>query len=217
MTTTVDIDELVASVQDLGVLALDFGRVQRVTFHQDGVTPETDTTHTVMLVLLACALAERIGGLDVGAVAQLAAVHDVPEVYALDTSTLRLPTAEEHAAKVARERVASARITRRFIETLSWLPLNLYMYEHQTEREARFVWGVDKICPKITHIANGCVTPRAQGVGADELADRYDHQRVQMLDRCGEWPVLIDVYDRLVEEELRVLRSAPPAPGEVTR
>ena len=42
--------------------ALDFGRVERATCHQDGHTPEDDATHTVMLGLVACGLAARLGG-----------------------------------------------------------------------------------------------------------------------------------------------------------
>jgi hypothetical protein len=202
----VDVDELASTVRDLGVLVLDFGLVPRATFHQDGVTSETDTTHTVMLGLLACALAERIGGLDVGAVAQLALVHDLPEVYADDTPTLRLPTAEQSAAKRQREHDAWTRITRQFGHALPWVSLTIGFYDCQASREARFVWGVDKITPKVTHIANGCATPRAQGVGVDELVARYAVQRGEMVQRCGEWPALIAVYDRLVEEEIETLR-----------
>jgi 5'-deoxynucleotidase YfbR-like HD superfamily hydrolase len=202
----VDTDDLASTVRDLGVLALDFGRVPRATFHQDGETPESDTTHTVMLGLLACALAERIGGLDLGAIAQFALVHDLPEVHAQDTSTLRLPTAEQQAAKKQREQDAWARIARQFGRVLPWVAQTIAFYDGRSCREADFVWGVDKITPKVTHIANGCATPRAAGVTAGELAERYAVQRAEMVRRCGEWPALIAVYDRLVEEELEVLR-----------
>lgn len=202
----VDTDELASTVRDLGVLALDFGQVRRATFHQDGETPETDTTHTVMLSLIACALAERIGGLDIGVVAQFALVHDLPEVYAQDTSTLRLPTAEQQAAKKQREHEAWARIARTFGRVLPWVPKTIAFYDGRSCREADFVWGVDKVTPKVTHIANGCATPRALHVTVDELTARYAVQRVEMVQRCGEWPELIAVYDRLVEEELETLR-----------
>jgi hypothetical protein len=45
--------------------------------------PESDTDHTVMLALIACALAPIVDArLDVGLVAQYALVHDLVEAYA---------------------------------------------------------------------------------------------------------------------------------------
>lgn len=204
-------DELRRVVRDLGVLALDFGQVNRATYHPDGVTPESDTTHTVMLGLLACALAERIDrDLNVGAVAQLALVHDLPEAYAGDTPTLRLPTAWQQADKEQREEYARGQLAREFGNVLPWIPLTVNFYEGRTCPEADFVWGVDKICPKITHIANGGATLKKIGMGvADlpELVERYRVQRDQMQDRCGRWPALLRLYDLLVEEELDTLRA----------
>ncbi len=203
-------DELRQVVRDLGVLTLRFGLVNRATFHEDGVTPESDTTHTVMLGILACALAERIGGLSVGAVAQLALVHDLPEVYVGDTPTLRQLTNEEAIEKQHREERARGFLAREFGNVLPWVALTANFYEGRTCPEADFVWGVDKICPKITHIANGGATLKKLGMGADdlpELVERYRLQRIQMDIRCGRWPTLLRLYDLLVEEELDTLRA----------
>lgn len=211
----VDKDWLASTVRDLGVLTLAFGERERATRHPDGVRPETVTTHTVMLGLIACSLGDRINAslpaghparLNLGIVAQLVLVHDLPEVYADDTSTLRLLTAEQLAEKTAREAAASARITRQFGDVLPWLSLTLGAYEAGTCHEVDYVWGCDKLCPKPTHIANGCAVPRAAGVTVAELTHRYAVQRGQMMDRCRQWPALIAVYDRLVEEELEALR-----------
>jgi len=88
-----------ADVVRLGQLALAFGRVNRITRHEDGTTPESDTDHTVMLGLIACALAERwYPHLDRGLVAQYALVHDLVEVYAGDTPTLAIDAAGAAAA-----------------------------------------------------------------------------------------------------------------------
>lgn len=199
--------ETAVAVLDLGALSLDFGKVQRGTFHQDGTTYETDTTHTVMLGLVACSLATRIGGLDVGKVAQLALAHDLPEVYAGDTRTLKLPTAAERKAKKQREEESTARITSRFLGRLSWLPLNIAQYEARHTAEARFVWGVDKILPKLTHIQNGCAAAVEQGVTADQLEERYSIQRIEMVGYCSDWPLLLELYDLFVAKEIAVLRA----------
>jgi len=71
----------------LAELALRFGRIDRTAcYHpvlsKDGrLIKESDTDHTVMLGWLACALATRFWPeLDQGLIAQLALVHDAPEV-----------------------------------------------------------------------------------------------------------------------------------------
>ena len=43
---------------DIGRLILAFAKVNRVTLHEDGKRPESDTDHTVMVSVCACALAE---------------------------------------------------------------------------------------------------------------------------------------------------------------
>lgn len=65
-------------VVELGQLCLQFGRVNRVTYHEDGRRLESDTDHTVMLGILACAFAEQYAPhLDLGLVAQFT-LSDLP-------------------------------------------------------------------------------------------------------------------------------------------
>lgn len=211
----VDTDWLTTVVRDLGVVALKFGTVERKTRHPDGKRLETDTTHTVMLGLIACGLAERINDalpagspdrLDVGLVGQYVFVHDLNEVYADDTSTLRLPTEVQAAAKQAREAVAFGQLEAQFAAVLPWVPLTIRSYERGMSGEALFVRGVDKIMPKITHVENGAIVPYEDGMSVAELAERYRVQRGQMVGWCGRWPVVIDLYDHLVAAELEALR-----------
>jgi 5'-deoxynucleotidase YfbR-like HD superfamily hydrolase len=122
--------ELAEAVIDLGQLALAFGRVDRTAcYHPDGTTKESDTDHTVMLGWIAPAVAQLLysGRLDVGLVAQFALVHDMAEVYAGDTPTLRIDPAGRKA-KAAREREAVARINREFGGRLPWVPCTLTLY-----------------------------------------------------------------------------------------
>jgi 5'-deoxynucleotidase YfbR-like HD superfamily hydrolase len=194
----------------LGRLSLQFGRVDRITFHDDGATPESDTDHTVMLGLVACALAAE-HGLDVGLVAQYALVHDLVEVYAGDTNTLGGLTPEAKADKKAREHAALLRIKDEFGADLWWLPETLINYENQVTLEARFVRAVDKLLPKVTHILNGAVTLRQQGVDPQRQAARYVEQRAEIAAYTPEWPWLLDLHADLVE---RVMERF--APAEVT-
>jgi hypothetical protein len=84
--------------------------------------------------------------------------------------------------------------------------MTLRSYERQVAAEALFVRGVDKIMPKITHVENGAIVPYEDGMSVDELAERYRVQRVQMVEWCGRWPVVLDLYDHLVAAELEALR-----------
>lgn len=204
MTVTDLADKLI----DLARLSLLFGRTERATFHEDGKRPETDTDHTVMLGLAACALAKEVGGLDVGLVAQFAFVHDLVEAYAGDTPTLRMPTDAAKAGKKAREQAAFERIMREFGLTLPWIDRTIAAYERQVQPEARFVRALDKVLPKLTHILNGCVTPKAQGATAAELRERYAEQERDMAGYAGDFPVVLEVRGVLVERMLAVLERA---------
>lgn len=82
---------------DIGKMILSFAKVNRVTLHEDGETLESDTDHTVMVSVCACALAFKLYPyLDVGKVAQYAIIHDLVEVYAGDTNTFNISTEDRH-------------------------------------------------------------------------------------------------------------------------
>jgi len=204
----VDAHLVTDAVVDLGRMSLDFGRVDRITYHPDGITAESDTDHTVMLGLLACSLADTYFPLlNVGMVAQYALVHDLVEVYAGDTNTLRMPTADAKAAKKRREDDAYRKIADRFCAVLPWLPDLIAEYEDQASDEARFVRALDKLLPKITHILNGSVTIHEQGMSAEELAERYRVQIGELQAYASDFPALFELRAELVA---RVLNGFTP-------
>lgn len=142
---------------DLGRLALALGLVNRFTCHEDGLTPESDTTHTVMLALIAPVLAERLrpGSLKLDRIVALAVVHDLAEALVGDTNTLGA-TEEQLAEKRERERQALSVIrTRLGAAGSTFLIEALDEYEAQETAEARWVCVADKVMPKITHRLNG--------------------------------------------------------------
>ena len=141
----------------LARLTLLFSRVERVTRHEDGVRPETDSDHTVMLGLIACDFADP-DVVNVGLVAQFALVHDIVEAYAGDVQTLTI-SEKGRADKQARELAASARLRAEF-GAESWLYRCLVKYDMQDTDEARYVRVLDKVLPKLTHLLNGCVAAR---------------------------------------------------------
>lgn len=141
----------------LAKLALQFGRVERITLHEDGLRPETDTDHTVMLALIACDFAPE--GLNRGRIAEFAIVHDLVETYADDTQTLTI-TPGERALKHAREEAGKRRVLDEF-GAESWLGRTLMAYEAQQEPEAQFVRVMDKVMPKLTHTFNACMAAKS--------------------------------------------------------
>lgn len=188
------------AVIDLGQLALQFGRVDRITKHEDGTTFESDTDHTVMLGLVACAFARNeLPGLDIGLVAQYALVHDLVEVYAGDTPTLRTQTDADRAAKAQREDAALLQIGQRFAMRLPWLASTIAEYELRRTPEARYVKAMDKLVPKITHLLNDCVTVRDQGMDKAQLAARYADQFDELCSYAADFPPLFDLRAELIE------------------
>lgn len=160
---------------DLARTALAFSRVERITRHEDGVRPETDSDHTVMLALVALDLLPE--GLDAGLVALFAVVHDLPEVHAGDTQTLAIDAA---GLQAKRER------ERRAVERLRWqlgdgalLVQALEQYEAQVVPEARYVRVIDKLVVKLTHLLNGCVAAQ-QHVDLPGLQQRHAVQLAEL-------------------------------------
>jgi 5'-deoxynucleotidase YfbR-like HD superfamily hydrolase len=176
-TTTVKVIELAQ-------LCLRFGRVNRATSHEDGHRPETDTDHTVMLSVIACAFAASYEpDLNLGKIAQFALVHDLVEAYAGDTNTLiaRTEGGTEESSKHTRESAALTKITEEFADTFPWLSQTIEEYERLACRESRFVKTLDKVMPKITHILNKGAMLARYGIDADNLDAVNGKQAIKML------------------------------------
>jgi putative hydrolase of HD superfamily len=190
---------LATPVIELGRLALAFGRVDRITYHEDGTTLESDTDHTVMLGLVACSFAQaHFPDLDRGLIAQYALAHDLVEVYAGDTPTLRI-SADERQAKRDREAEAMLRIGQQFALTLPWVCKTIAGYELKRTPEARYVKAMDKLLPKITHILNNGATFRDQGMSHDELAARYLEQYGELMGYAADFPPLFALRRELLD------------------
>jgi putative hydrolase of HD superfamily len=203
MSSDADVDAVI----ELGRLSLVFSRVDRITYHEDGTTPESDTDHTVMLGLVGCAFAARfLPELDLGLIAQYALVHDLVEVYAGDTPTLRIND-EQKASKRDREHAALVRITEEFAGTLPWIPTMIGSYEWRRAPEARYVKALDKLLPKITHILNDLRTIHDQGMSRDELAERYEQQVGELQVYASDFPPLFDLRAELVRRVMDIFAA----------
>lgn len=185
------------NVERLARLALQFGRVNRVTFHEDGVRPETDTDHTVMVGLVACAWAAEVHSkLDLGLVAQFAFVHDFVEVHVGDTNSFAI-TPESRLGKEARERGSLTQLHLEFGFSLPWIPDTIDRYESQVDPEARFVKLLDKVLPKFTHTWNHGVEIRKLGKTKADLEAAHVRQLEELSLKYGdEFPETITLLER---------------------
>lgn len=187
---------------DVGELIFKFAKVNRVTYLDDGVTPESDTDHTVMLSVCACALAEKIykDTLDLGKVAQYAIVHDLVEAYAGDTDSFGI-TEEGRTAKERREEEAYHMICEKFDSVFPWIGETIGSYERMETKEARFVKTVDKAMHKISHILNNGAYFKKRKLSEEEMWRDYTILVRTAEQKYGaEFPEVIVILEELMEE-----------------
>jgi len=198
-------------------IALDLGRVERATYHQDGRRRETDTDHTVMLSLLVADLAQLHtlrDRVDLGRLLAFALVHDVVEAYAGDTVSFAL-TAEQRQHKADRESKALDRL-RLELGAGSWLVETIEAYERQDTLEARLVNYVDKIAPKLTHALSHGQTWADLGISARDAAAQHIEQGARLAARSPDLPELAELFEAAhclaIESYLARPEVTPPIP-----
>lgn len=162
-------DDIVEKTLALGKLIYTFGRIERAATHEDGVTHESDTDHTVMLGIVACAFADVVRpDLDKGRIAQFALIHDLVEVYSGDMKTI-VVNHEELNSKEAREQAACARIKEEFGHVYPWISSTIEEYESLASLEARFVKTLDKAMPAISYALTNGAGLRKLGITREQL------------------------------------------------
>lgn len=188
----------------IGKLVFAFAKVKRVTLHEDGITAESDTDHTVMLSVCACALAEKLYPyLDIGKVAQFSIVHDIVEAYAGDTDTFNLSKAGK-IEKEVREAQALQKIHVEFDEMYPWISKTIEDYEALQTDEAQFVKLLDKVMPKITHLMNQGAHLKKIGRTKEETIMHHESQIRQLGDKYGEkFPEVIEILTQLTDDILK--------------
>lgn len=166
-------------------LALGFGRVERATFHPNGLRAETDTDHTIMLQLFAFDLAREHPewGLRVDRLMVLALVHDLPEAYIGDTSTFAPLDAAKKAEKAERERLGNEALRL----ASPHLAAEVDAYERQEEPEARFLRYLDKVLVRLTHALNGGERARREGVDIEWMRERNRSHGRELAAAYPEW------------------------------
>lgn len=190
-------------------LSLKFAKVNRVTLHEDGVRPESDTDHTVMLSIAACALADALykDRLDVGKIAQFAIVHDLVEAHVGDVNTINISN-ESRAEKERREQESLRLIERDFSSVFPWIHTMTASYERRDTPEARFIKTLDKALPKITNTLNKGAALRKLGTSYEEIKRHFRTQTDNYRGKYGEeFPELLDILEELMQNMLDEIRD----------
>jgi 5'-deoxynucleotidase YfbR-like HD superfamily hydrolase len=198
-------DNTFDSLFALGRLSLLFATVNRVTYLADGKSPESDTDHTVMLGLLACAFAAASDpSLDIGKIAQFSLVHDLVEAYAGDTNTFGMTEEVQKADKNQREAEALTRIKSEFDATLPWISKTIQEYESLESAEAKFVKTMDKCLPKITRLANNDANETRP-----EVFDEFCKKQIKILRESygKDHELLCEFYEYLHQKTFFMLKD----------
>jgi 5'-deoxynucleotidase YfbR-like HD superfamily hydrolase len=192
----------IQGLADIGNLIFKFAKVNRVTLHEDGKRRESDTDHTVMLSVGACALAEALykDTLDLGKIAQFSIVHDLVEAYAGDTDTFGIDP-EKYEEKAKREYEAYLTIERQFKNVFPWIPETIQAYETLETKEARFVKTVDKCMSKVTHLLNDGQYFKDRNIEEGDMVTGYRKMIDKVAGTYGsEFPEVIDIMEGLLQE-----------------
>lgn len=153
---------------ELGQLAMQFARVDRVPRYADGER-ESDVEHSFMLALVAPELAQSLElPLDLGLLSQFSIVHDLIELKTNDVATFLLSESELRTKEAAE----AAALEQLLEELPPYTARLLEKYEQQDEPEARFVRFVDKLLPIIVDIV---------GDGKRVLRDDYNIRSTEEL------------------------------------
>lgn len=167
---------------DLGVVAMNFSRIERVPRYADGER-ENDAEHSYMLGLVAPEIAHAVRPeLDSGLIAQFAMVHDLVELKTGDVATFLFSEAEQRS-KGLDEMAALDSLLR---ELPPYTRQLLARYEIQNDPEARFVRYIDKLLPIVVDII---------GAGERVMAEDYSVTNLEALQSCQ-----ADLHKRIVEK-----------------
>lgn len=196
--------EVSEKVVELGKLVQLFGSVNRTLLYEDGVTPESDTDHTVMLGIIGCALAHSYDKtLDIGKIAQFALVHDLVEAYAGDTPTLNV-SQEILRLKDEVEHAALQRIKKEFDHIFPWISETIEEYERLASPEATFIKTLDKCLPKISNILNKGITLKPHFKDSQSATEYFKKQNEKISNSYGaKHPIVTELNAVLADEACR--------------
>ena len=130
---------------------------------------ENDSEHSYNLAMAAwLIIAKDKLPLDTNLVIKYALVHDLVEVYAGDASALSDEETRDKAAKeaAALQRLKESELTAEFAAVSE-------QYEHLSDEESKFVYGLDKLMASFTVIHGRLPLWREHGITRTAWQDRF--------------------------------------------
>src|ERR1035437_1613913 len=152
-----------------------FRKIER-TIHVNGLDRnENDMEHSYMLALLAWYIcsSEKLD-FDLEKIIRYTLVHDLVEVYSGDTDFYHA-TKEQKESKHAREQAAMERITEEFPEFSDFNGL-YSAYESLADREAKFVYALDKVQPVLMIYLDGGRTWNERNITLEIIKKKKDEK-----------------------------------------
>lgn len=189
------------SVRHLGAMCIRYAQTERVPRYTSD-TRENDAEHSNMLAIMAVELAStlRPDSLDLGLVAQFAAVHDMVEIEVGDTPTFHVD-ADFLAQKADREHKALQKV---LLALPPYTARLLQRYEAQDTPEALWVRASDKIMPLIVDIEGEGTQVMLEDYQVENIGElKVSHQKLidLFIRRFGEsCPELVPLYKDLCIE-----------------
>lgn len=148
-----------------------FRMVERTLYLERLKRNENDAEHCCMLALTAWyVVSSKKLDLDIEKVILYALAHDLVETYAGDTDAFSTDE-NAHATKEAREHEALLRIQREFPE-FPELIIAINAFEARENKEARFVYALDKIQPTLAVYLDKGASWRKQGITLEQVISR---------------------------------------------
>ena len=127
--------------------------VKRLTKYTTSDVYENDVEHSYHLAMVCRYILEQHPeyGYDLDKVLKYALVHDIVEVYAGDTNPFWGQDNERIMTKHDRELTSLQRLEDEFPE-LDSIRRYVHDYEHKSDKEAVFVYAIDKLVPEMSII-----------------------------------------------------------------
>ncbi|MCU0667350.1 MAG: HD domain-containing protein [Patescibacteria group bacterium] len=177
----------------LGEVSIDLSHIIRKPRYPDG-TRETVIAHSYMLSIVAPAIAELLGGYDIGMIAFYSLAHEFAELVTGDTATFSISDED-----LQQKTLAEAKSLHKVLDRLPPFWANILIeYEKQHDPESRFVRMVDKILPVIVDIL---------GQGERVMREDYGINTPEELDEAYE-SLYIRYTEMFPEQNLILLHLA---------
>lgn len=169
-----------------------FREVRRKVIFSYRAEPENDLEHSGQLALTAWYIcSSQKLDLDLEKIFQYALAHDLVEAYAGDTpSAVHRSYEAERGSKEEREAIAAKRIKEEFPEFAD-LHEVIHSYERRADREARFVYALDKILPILNIYPDGGHSWKINDV---RIEDVIEYKK----DKIAESPEIQKYFEELV-------------------